>query len=323
MHVMKQLPAVIEGPAIPAIVPAEIDAARTFALAEKSPATRKAYRTDFASFAAWCRARGAEPMPATPDAVAAFLAAQATGGAKASTIGRKVAAIRYAHKLAGYEPPTSAEAVRATVRGIRRTIGAAPERKSPATAERITKMTAGIPDTLAGKRDRALLLLGFSGAFRRSELVALDVADLIEAEGGLRVQIRHSKTDQEGQGDEIAIPSGGKMRVVDAVRDWLAAAAIADGPVFRPIAKGGRVLTEALTDRSVANIVKHYAKAAGLDPADYAGHSLRAGFLTSAAERRASVFKMMEVSRHKSVDTLRGYVRRADLFRDHAGADFL
>jgi len=314
----------VEAPSLPAnIVQAEMDAARAFALAEKSAATRRAYKADFRIFAAWCGSRGASPMPATPDLVSAYLASLATAGAKASTIGRKAASIRYAHRLAGCEPPTNVETVKATLRGIRREIGTAKEQKAPATADRIADMLASIPDTLAGKRDRALLLLGFAGALRRSELVALTVADLVDAEGGLRVIIRHSKTDQEGQGQEIAIPAGGKLRPVEAIRTWLAAAGIAEGPVFRPIAKGGKLQPVALSDRSVAAIVKGYAERAGLDPDAYAGHSLRAGFLTTAAEHGASVFKMMEVSRHKSVDTLRGYVRRADLFRDHAGAGFL
>ena len=140
------------------------------------------------------------PLPAAIDTVAAFLAAQATAGAKASSIGRRCASIRYAHRLAGHEPPTNAESVKAVMRGIRRTIGTAREQKAPATADRITAMLARIPtDTLTGLRDRALLLLGFAGAFRRSELVGLQVADLIDAEGGIRVLIRHSKTDQEGQ----------------------------------------------------------------------------------------------------------------------------
>ena len=244
-------------------------------------------------------------------------------GVKASTLGRRVAAIRYAHKTAGHEPPTNRETVKAVMRGIRRTIGAAPDQKAPATSDRITDMVARCPDTLIGKRDRALLLLGFAGAFRRSELMALTVADLSEVDGGMRVIIRRSKTDQEGQGQEIAIPAGGKLRPVEAVQAWLAASGITEGPVFRPIAKGGRVARAALSDRSVANIVKAHAARAGLDPIEFSGHSLRSGFLTSAAEAGANVFKMMEVSRHKSVDTLRGYVRRADLFKNHAGASFL
>src|ERR1700733_1744866 len=190
------------------------------------------------------------------------------GGTKASTLGRRIAAIRYAHKLAGFEPPTNSELVKVELRGIRRTVGAAPERKDAATADRIGDMIAMIPDTLAGLRDRALLLLGFAGAFRRSELVALTVADLTEVEGGLRVAIRHSKTDQESTGQEIAIPAGGKLRPVEAVRAWLDAAGITDGPVFRPIAKGGRLLPGALTAQSVALVIKAHAKRAGLDPAE-------------------------------------------------------
>jgi integrase len=140
---------------------------------------------------------------------------------------------------------------------------------------------------------------------------------------GYRVTIRRSKTDQEGQGQEVAIPRGAKLRPVECVQVWRAAAEISAGPVFRPVLKGSRVQSIALTARSVANIVKVYAELTGLDPAEFSGHSLRSGFLTSAAEAGASVFKMMEVSRHKSMDTLRGYVRRADLFREHAGAAFL
>ncbi len=314
---------VLESPALPATIEAEVNAARTFAANEKAAATRRAYRSDFAIFAAWCQTRGLTPLPASSDTVAAFLAALATAGAKASTIGRKAAAIRYAHVLDGHEPPTSVEAVKAVMRGIRRTIGAAKSKKAPATADLLGPMLDLCPDTIRGARDRALLALGFAGAFRRSELVALTVEDITEGADGFRVVIRHSKTDQEAHGQEIAILAGAQLRPVQAVRAWLQAAQITDGPVFRAVSKGGKVSREPLTDRSVANIVKVYALRVGLDPADFAGHSLRAGFLTSAAEHGASVFKMMEVSRHKSVDTLRGYVRSADLFKDHAGRKFL
>jgi integrase len=169
---------------------------------------------------------------------------------------------------------------------------------------------AQVPDTLIGRRDRALLTLGFAGAFRRSELVALQVADLRAVPDGLRVTIRRSKTDQEGIGAEVAIPRGYRLRPVEAVEAWLAAAAITDGPLFRRVARGSRVGDLALTPHAVPNILKGYCAAADLDPAEFSGHSLRSGFLTSAAEAGASIFKMVEVSRHKSVDTLRGYVRR-------------
>jgi integrase len=176
---------------------------------------------------------------------------------------------------------------------------------------------------LKGLRDRAILLLGFAGAFRRSELVALDVGDLEFCYGGLRVQIRRSKTDQEGAGHTIAIVPGSIACPVRAVRAWLEASKITAGPLFRPIAKGGRIGTERLADYTVVRVVKASARRVGLDPKLFAGHSLRSGFLTSAAGRGASIFKMMDVSRHKSMDTLRGYVRDAELFRDHAGAGLL
>jgi site-specific recombinase XerD len=174
-----------------------------------------------------------------------------------------------------------------------------------------------------GLRDRALLLLGFAGAFRRSELVALDVDDLRETEGGLLVTIRRSKTDQEGQGRTIAIARGSVACPVRAVRNWLDVAAIAAGPVFRPVAKGGKVGTERLSDKQVARTAKDFANRMGLDVSDFAGHSLRAGFLTSAAANGASIFKMRDVSGHKSMDTLQGYVRSVELFQDHAGAGLL
>ena len=225
--------------------------------------------------------------------------------------------------MAGHEPPTNSEGVKASLRGIRRTIGTARAGKAPATADLIGQMLALCPDTMIGKRDRALLCLGFAGAFRRTELCALEVADLTEVPDGLRILIRRSKGDQEGQGQEVAIPRGYKLRPVEAVQTWLAAAEISTGPVFRAVGRGGRVSCEALADDSAARIVKRYARRVGLDPASYAGHSLRSGFLTSAAESGASIWKLSEVSRHKSLDTLRGYVRRVDLFKEHAGAAFL
>jgi site-specific recombinase XerD len=309
--------------ALVTVADAEIAAALSFAELEKSEGTRRAYRSDFRIFAAWCVERGLEQMPASPETVARFLSHQATSAKKSSTIGRRAAAIAYAHKLAGFEPPTGAETVRAVVRGIRRSIGTAPVRKAPATADVVSQMLALCPATLRGRRDAALLALGFAGAFRRSELVALTVADLVDAPDGLRVMIRRSKTDQEGEGQEIAIPRGCRIEPVKLVQAWLQAAEITEGPVFRPVLKGSRVLPEPLSGHSAAAIVKRYALATGLDPSAFAGHSLRSGFLTSAAESGASVLKMVEVSRHKSVDMLTTYVRRSNLFREHAGSTFL
>jgi site-specific recombinase XerD len=308
---------------LPAVLGPDLRAAVDLAKAEKAASTRKAYGTDFRLFKEWCDAKGVSSLPASPETVAAFLAHEAGNGTKPSTLGRRVAAIRYAHKLAHLDTPTDSEAVKATLRGIRRTVGAAKVRKAPAVAAKVRAMVALAPDRLAGLRDRALLLLGFAGAFRRSELVALDVADIAETETGLLVSIRRSKTDQEGEGVTIAIAGGDVACPTRALREWLDAAGIETGPIFRAINKAGRVAAERLTDRSVANIVKAYAEQAGFDASTFSGHSLRSGFLTSAAAKGASIFKMMDVSRHKSVDTLRGYVRDAELFKDHAGAGLL
>ncbi len=308
---------------LPTLPIADIERAADYARAEKAPSTRSGYRSDFALFRAWCLSRGVDELPASPETVAGYFAAMAEAGLRPSTIGRRCSAIRYAHKLADLEPPTNSEAVKATVRGIRRTVGAAPKRKAPAVAEIARAMAAIAPDGLKGLRDRALLLLGFAGAFRRSELVALDVADLEETDDGYRVTIRRSKTDQEGIGATIAIIRGGTCCPVRAVKKWMEAARISEGPIFRPVAKGGRIRASRLTGRSVCDLVKAYAGKLGLNGADFGAHSLRAGFLTSAARRGASVFKMRDVSRHKSMDVLQSYVRDADLFRDHAGAGLL
>src|SRR6202790_5561362 len=321
-HHMSTSLTVIEGGNLLAALGSDFTAAFDLAKAEKAPATRKAYGTDFRLFRVYCAAKGVSALPAAPETVASYIAAEAET-AKPSTIGRRIAAIRYAHKLAGFDAPTDAEGVKATMRGICRTFGSAKNKKAPAVAAKMLSMVATAPDRLSGLRDRALLLLGFAGAFRRSELVALDVADVEETEAGLRVTIRHSKTDQEGQGVVIAIARGDIACPVKTLRDWLGAAGIEAGPLFRPINKAGRVAQARLTDRSVANIVKAYAERAGFDASTFSGHSLRSGFLTSAAAKGASIFKMMDVSRHRSVETLRGYVRDAEMFKDHAGAGLL
>lgn len=307
---------------LPAALGADLAAAVDLARAEKAPSTRKAYGTDFRLFEVYCDGKGVGSLPASPETVAAYVAAEAKT-AKPSTIGRRVAAIRYAHKLAGLETPTDAEAVKATVRGVRRTLGTAKVKKAPAVAAKLRGMVAAPAAGVAGPRDRALLLLGFAGAFRRSELVALDVADVAPTDEGMLVTIRRGKTDQEGAGRSIAIPRGDVACPVEALRAWLDAAGIAAGPIFRPIGKGGTVRAARLTCRSVANIIKAYAGRAGFDAATFSGHSLRSGFLTSAAANGASIFKMMDQSGHRSVDTLRGYVRDAEMFKDHAGAGLL
>jgi len=262
-------------------------------------------------------------MPAAPDTVAAFLAHEAQAGVKAATINRRTAAIRYAHRAAGLHDPTEGETVSRVVRGIRRTIGTAQKQKSPATAEIVGAMLSHCPKTTGGKRDRALLALGFAGAFRRSELAMLTMDDLRHIAEGLQITIRKSKTDQESGGQTIAVPHGRHIKPVQALCEWLEAAGITEGPVFRPVARSGRVRSVALSDQSVGDIVKKYAGLAGLDVEDFGGHSLRAGFVTTAAEDDVSESRIMDVTRHRDSRTVRGYIRRANLFKGHAGASFL
>ena len=317
-----------------------MDRAGEFAKAEKALNTRRAYRSDFATFQTWCAARGVSALPATAEIVGAFIGAEADRGVKASSIGRRLAAIGYAHRLAKLPSPTEVEAVRAVMRGIRHTIGTAKAPKAPATNDRLLAMIAsqnlesrrtnqevespardGANDAcVAMLRDKALLLLGFAGAFHRSELVALEVTDMKETAEGFFITIRGGKTDQERAGATVAVVRGSVACPVEALKTWLNAADITEGAIFRRVNKAGRVLPDRLTAQSVALIVKAHAKRAGLDPRSFAGHSLRSGFLTSAARRGASVFKMMDVSRHRRIDTLRIYVRDAELFHDHAGA---
>ena len=300
------------------------DQTRQFVADSLSAATLRAYQSDLRIFAAWCDEHDYSAMPANAGHVADFLSEQATDGLSPSSLTRRVAAIKYAHEAKGFQSPTTDKIISATMKGIRKTKKQAVQKKVPATAEKIITMLAHCDtSTLPGKRDKALLLIGFAGAFRRSELAALKVSDIKISNEGMRVTIRSSKTDQEGQGQEIAIPNG-KMNAVDVLNDWLSSAGISEGYLFRGFYKGGRRIREnKLSGQAIADIVKAYAIKSGLNPAEFAGHSLRSGFVTSAAENGANLLKIMDQSRHKSVDVVRGYVRSAKLFHDHAGSDFL
>ena len=207
----------------------EIERARRYLAAAQAPTTERAYRIGWNDFCAWCAFRRAEPLPAHPAAVAMYLSFLADRGLSAASIGQRAAAIAHWHRKAGYEAPTTNPVVRDALKGIRRTVGVAPRRKSAATADRIRLMLDACPHTMIGIRDRALLAFGFAGALRRSELVALQVSDLEEVPDGYRLTIRRSKTDQTGEGAEIVIPRGLRIRPVAAVQAWLQAACIDDG----------------------------------------------------------------------------------------------
>jgi integrase len=289
--------------------------------AAKSRATLRAYRTDWAHFETWCAAHGADALPASPETVALYLTDLAAV-ARPSTLQRRVSSISQAHQAAGFDSPTRDALVRTTLTGIRRTLGTAPVQKSPALTADVRAMVEALPDTLAGARDRALLLLGFAAALRRSELVGLDVDDVVEQHEGLVVTVRRSKTDQEAVGRRVGVPYGSNPATcpVRAVRAWRDATGIEDGPLFRPVDRHGRVRDARLSGTAVALIVKRAAARAGLDAHLFAGHSLRAGLATSAAAAGASERAIMAQTGHKSLPMVRSYIREGSLFRENAAA---
>jgi integrase len=299
--------------------PSSLDQAREFARHSKAESTLRGYRADWRHFCAWSEGQRVAPLPASPEAVAAYIA-ECASRLKVGSVQRRLNAIAEAHKATGHDSPTGAGIVRATLKGIRRTLGTAPEQKAAALTADIRAMVEATGDNLIGARDRALVLLGFAAAFRRSELVALGVADLAFSRDGLTVTLRRSKTDQEGTGRKIGVPYGSNPDTcpVRTLQDWLELAAIADGPVFRPITRHGSLQPGALSPADVARVVKKLAERAGLDPAKYAGHSLRAGHATSAAIAGASERSIMNQTGHRSVQMVRRYIRDGSLFRENS-----
>jgi len=297
--------------------------ARDYAREAKAPNTRRAYRADWADFTAWCAAHALVALPAAPETVALYLAARA-GDRKPSTLARRLTAIAQAHKTAGHESPTAHPSVRQVVAGIRRAKGTAQEGKAAAVTREVRAMCEALPPApaLRRRRDAALLLVGFAGAFRRSELVALDIADVRWTIEGLEVTIRRGKTDQEGQGRKIGLPYGSTPTScpVRALRAWLDTAGIANGPLFRGITRHDTMLPDRLSDKGVARVVKRAAAAAGLDPRTYSGHSLRAGLATAAAQAGISERSIMAQTGHKSIPMVRKYIRDGSLWRENAAA---
>ena len=295
----------------PAHLSKNIEQAMELIAARHSGATRKAYEVDWRDFQGWVSKNGLDSLPASIEAVVLYLANLSEKGLKPASISRKVAAIKFAHRQAGLQSPTDSEPVKATMAGIKRTKGTAPRQVAPATVEVVERLLQACDQSLAGYRDRALIALGFGAALRRSELAAIEVSHITVTEKGLVVSLPRSKTDQEGQGQQVAVLDGARLPVKKVLGDWLEVSGIVSGKVFP------------LTDRHIANVIKARAKKAGLDPDQFSGHSLRAGFITSAANAGADVFRVMDVSRHRSINTVRGYVRRAKQFDNHAGAGFM
>jgi len=284
--------------------------------------TRRAYHSDLAQYRTW-----GGTLPASPALIAAYLTAHA-GVLSIATLQRRLVSMAKAHTMQGYPDPVKSDLVKLTMRGIRRVHGKPQTQSAPLLKDDVVVMLSHIPDTPKGKRDAALLLLGFCGALRRSELVAVRGRDLALSAQGLVLTLPRSKTDQTGQGRTIAIPRGkGKICPVSVLNVWLLhlgaeGAEPQEGFVFRSITKGGVISQSPLSDRAVADIIKHYAQKAGLNPAQYSGHSLRAGLCTSAAQHGVSSWKIRAQSGHKSDAMLARYIRAGDLFTDNAAALF-
>jgi len=287
----------------------------------KAANTVRAYRSDWAHFQPWCKAHGQSSLPATPETVALYVTDLSTTH-RTATITRRISAISQAHQIAGIETPTGSAKVRLVMAGIRRTKGTAQTAKTPVLVDDLRRMISRLPNNLLGVRDRALLLIGFCGAFRRSELVALDAADVAITRDGLVVTIRRSKTDQEAEGRKIGIPYASHVETcpVRSFQDWLEKSAITDGPLFRPVDRFGKMASMRLSAAAVAEVVKRYAAAVGLDANKIAGHSLRSGLATSAAAAGASERSIMRQTGHRSEKMVRRYIKDGSLFLENAVA---
>ena len=285
----------------------------------KARNTVRAYQADWRDFQDWCHHAGRAPLPAAPDTVALYIATLAEG-LKVSTIRRRLAAISKVHQYEGLETPTTHGIVADVLDGIKREIGYLQTGKTPLLTDDVLKMVSGQPETVAGARNRALLLIGFAGCLRRSELVGLTLADCTFVDQGVVLLIRRSKTDQHGEGIKKAIPYGrdGRSCPVRALQSWIGMLGPSAGPIFRRVTRAQRILDAGLTPQTVALIVKAAALEAGLDPAQYSGHSLRSGFATQAAISGAEERAIMEQGAWKSPLMARRYIRDANLFRHNA-----
>ena len=289
------------------------DTVRAYVEAGIAPATRRGYKADLEHFRAW----GGD-IPTTDIQLAAYLAEHATI-LKAATLTRRLAAISIAHKAQHLPSPVGSPLIRATMRGVRREHGTAQRQAAPLLREDLFVVLGAMGDRLKDLRDRALLLIGFAGGLRRSELAAINLIDVERVREGIILTIRRSKTDQDGVGRKIGVPFGRTIHCpVRALENWLSIARIEDGPVFRPVDRHQHVSASRLSGEAVSLIVRDRMATAGFDPTGYSGHSLRAGFATSATRAGVSTFKIRQQTGHASDAMLSRYVREGELFLGNA-----
>lgn len=283
-----------------------------------SASSKRAYGADLAQY----KASGGS-IPSSPERIAEYLAARASTH-RPATLARYLASISKAHRAIGADDPCKAEIVKATLRGIRRSIGTAQREAKPLLRDDLFQILERIGNRPKDMRDRAMILIGFAGAFRRSELVGLDAGDIERVRQGIVVTLRRSKTDQTGAGRKIGIPFGrSRWCPVQHLSEWLAHAQIETGPIFRLINRHGYVANKRLSGEAVSIVVKDRAGAAGFDPEGYSGHSLRAGLATSAAMAGSPSHKIRAQTGHASDVMLARYIRDGNMFENNAAGAVL
>lgn len=300
------------------------EAASQYAQAGMAESTRRSYGSSWRDFTSWCASVGACALPAEATTVALYLTARAPNLA-VSTLARHVSAIAAAHAAAGLPPPAHPDLSRVWA-GIKRSHGRPARKKRGLVVADLRKVLRKIPQDLRGQRDRAILLVGFAGAFRRGELAKLSLPGASDRRApiaqflseGLEIQFAQTKGDQEGRGGVVAVPFGKEICAVAALEAWIRAAGITAGPIFRAVDRHGRVGAAAISDKAVADVVKARCQAAGFDPAAFAGHSLRRGLITSAARAGAAPDVLQSHARHARFDTTRAYIEEGDRFRRNA-----
>lgn len=292
--------------------------ARALIAQSLAPNTERAYRADLAHFIGW-----GSRIPASPATVASYIAAHA-GSLSVATLQRRVASLGKAHAAMGVPNPCRSEIVAATLRGLKRQQGSAQDQARPLLRDELFLILDRIGSEMADLRDRALLLLGWAGGFRRSELTGLTPDDLTSVRQGVIVTLRRSKTDQTGVGRKIGIPHGRTRHCsVHAIEAWTQAAGITGGALFRPVNRHGQVSDLALTGDAVSVILRRRLTAAGIDPTGYSGHSLRAGFATSAAQAGVPTHRIRAQTGHTSDAMLARYIREVEIFDTNAAAALL
>ena len=290
----------------------------------KASNTLRAYKSDFKDFGLFCVQNGFKSLPSEPKIVSLYLTHLSTNEIKISTIKRRLVSIGVIHKLKGHYLDTKHPIIIENILGIKRRKGSIQIGKKPLLINNLKLIIKVIDqynkEDIKKFRDRSLILIGFSGGFRRNEIVSLDYDDLDFVTEGLRINLKRSKTDQFGKGSVKALPyfENAEYCPVLSLKNWIEKSNINSGPLFRRFSKGSKLSENRLTDQTVALLIKKYLKLAGIDEKNYSGHSLRSGFATAAAESGAEERTIMAMTGHKSPEMVRRYIKNANLFKDNA-----